>query len=433
VVGVGRSAKRGEATRGIALPLARGAALVACVALYALFVVSVPARLQRLQMLCGATALCAPGQRTIGVEGSTGASLGVRGYAAWVIGLEVVFATVYVLIALSIFLRRIREPMALFVAFMLVAWGTTFPPTLVALQDANPRWFLVVAAARFTGAAAITLFFFIFPDGRFQPPWAAWLSAVWIASQIPKYFAPGSLLNPDNWPPILLAAASGGFLAVMMALQGYRYRWASDSAQRRQTKWVVLGIACALSIYAALLLLEALDARAVRTGTIGYLLFLAAEYACILLIPLSLAVAILRDRLYDVDQLINRTLVYGSLTATLTALYFGVVIGLQTVVSSLSRQASHSPLIIVASTLAIAGLFEPLRGRIQHGINRRFFRSRYDAAKTLAEFGQALRDEVDLDELTEHLLAVVEHAMGPSHVSLWLTPIQDGDENAEPS
>jgi hypothetical protein len=281
---------------------------------------------------------------------------------------------------------------------------------------------------RFTGAAAITLFFYLFPDGRFRPDWAGWLALIWIGSQMPKYFAPQSLLNPDNWPPILLAITSAGFLGVMVALQGYRYRWISNAAQRRQTKWAVLGIAVALAIYSALLLLQALDAQAVRVGTYGYILFLGAQYACILFIPLSLAVAILRDRLYDIDLLINRTLVYGTLTIVLSAFYAASVIVLQQLVRALAGRAlNEGPLIVVASTLGIAGLFQPLRIRIQHGIDCRFFRRRYDAAKSLAAFSEVLRNEMDLAALTEHLLAVVERAMEPTHVSLWLAPHHDNE------
>jgi hypothetical protein len=360
------------------------------------------------------------------------AQLDLGTYAAWVVGLEVTFALAYVVVALGIFVRRTHKPVAVFVAFMLVAWGTTFPPTMLALPAASAHWFWPVAAVRFTGAAAITLFFYNFPDGRFQPAWASWLATLWIGSQVPKYFAPQSLLNPDHWSPFLLAGASAGFLAVMVALQDYRYRWVSNAAQRRQTKWAVLGIASSLSIYAALLLFQAVDAAAVQPGTLGYLLFLGVQYACILLIPLSLAVAILRDRLFDIDLLINRTLVYGTLTVTLSLVYAASVIVLQQILHALTPQPQNEqPFIIVASTLGIAALFQPLRGRIQRGIDRRFFRSRYNAAITLAAFGAAMRDELDLAELTDHLLAGIEDAIEPSHVSLWLVPLPDGDSQPQ--
>jgi hypothetical protein len=143
-------------------------------------------------------------------------------------------------------------------------------------------------------------------------------------------------------------------------------------------------------------------------------------YLASLLIPVSIVIAMLRYRLFDVDVLLNRTLVYGALTAMLAALYFGVVVGLQALVGTVNRAASHSPVIIVASTLLIAALFNPLRQRLQAFIDRRFYRRKYDAAKTLAAFGQTLRTETDLAEPSAQLVAVVQETMQPTHVSLWL-------------
>src|SRR2546430_15611010 len=127
-------------------------------------------------------------------------------------------------------------------------------------------------------------------------------------------------------------------------------------------------------------------------------------------VPFVFGTAILRYGLWDIDVLINRTLVYGTLTAILALVYF----------RDLTSQVASSPLIIVGSTLAIAALFQPLRRRIQRAIDRRFYRRKYDAAKTLAHFSAILRDEADLNQLSEQLVEVVEETMQPAHVSLWL-------------
>jgi hypothetical protein len=142
----------------------------------------------------------------------------------------------------------------------------------------------------------------------------------------------------------------------------------------------------------------------------------------LLAVPLAVGVAILRYRLYDIDRIINRTLVYGSLTAMLALLYFGGVTATQALLRTLTGQEQLPQLVVVASTLVIAALFNPLRRRIQSFIDRSFYRRKYDAATTLEEFSMKLRDETDLDALRSDLVGVVAETMQPAHVSLWLRP-----------
>jgi len=137
-------------------------------------------------------------------------------------------------------------------------------------------------------------------------------------------------------------------------------------------------------------------------------------------IPIATGIAILRYRLYDIDRIINRTLVYGSLTVTLVALYFGGIVVLQRIFVTLTGQ--QSTLAVVASTLLIAALFTPLRRRIQGFIDRRFYRRKYDARRTLETFSIKLRDETDLEALNNDLVGVVRETMQPAHVSVWLRP-----------
>jgi hypothetical protein len=139
-------------------------------------------------------------------------------------------------------------------------------------------------------------------------------------------------------------------------------------------------------------------------------------------IPVATGIAILRYRLYDIDLIINRTLVYGSLTLMLALIYFGGVATTQAIFGALTGQEEQSQLAVVVSTLVIAALFMPLRRRIQSFIDRRFYRRKYDARKTLEAFSTKLRDETDLEALSDDLVGVVRETMQPAHVSLWLRP-----------
>ena len=210
------------------------------------------------------------------------------------------------------------------------------------------------------------------------------------------------------------AVAGVGFGGTTLLAQVYRYRRASDSTQRQQTKWVFFGVVTALGGSCGLLLIGMVVPRSLLASLDGTTVL----YLLVLLIPVSIAIAVLRYHLYDIDTLINRTLVYGSLTAILVTLYFGVIVVLQWVFVLLTGR--QFTLAVVASTLVIAALFMPLRRRIQSLIDRSFYRRKYDAVKTLEAFSAKLRNDTDLAALSEDLVGVVRETMQPAHVSLWL-------------
>ncbi len=267
----------------------------------------------------------------------------------------------------------------------------------------------------------LCLGFFIvtFPDGHLVPRWS-WLAGSTLFVQALLYQLPGAWDLP-NWPAPLYIMETILAFGSPVAVQIYRYVRVSTPAQRQQTRWVLFGLVCCVLLVVSQTLAEALFPSLNAPDSL-YPLASASLLPSLsfLFIPLGISIAILRSQLWDIDALINRTLVYGTLTILLALIYVGLVIGLGGLVRLFTGQLAQSPVVIVASTLAIAALFQPLRHRIQALIDRRFYRRKYDAAKTLEAFSATLRQEVDLSQLREHLLTVVQETMQPAHSSLWV-------------
>jgi hypothetical protein len=197
----------------------------------------------------------------------------------------------------------------------------------------------------------------------------------------------------------------------------------SIGEERQQIKWIAFAASVVVILYLVAMiasLIHPTDAWSTAGSVLWLNLLTITALMSFITIPIAVGFAMLRYRLYDIDVLINRALVYGSLTLVLAGLYAGTIVMLQGAFRGLTGQ--HSSLAIVASTLALAALFHPLRRRIQGFIDRRFYRRKYDARKILEAFSARLRDETDLERLGEHLAGVVGEAMQPEHTSLWLRP-----------
>ena len=346
-------------------------------------------------------------------------------YAAYQgVGIETAFTLVCFAVAAVIFWRRSDERMALFTSFVLVIFGGAGAAgTMRALADAQPAFWFPVTLLDYASQVCFGIFFYLFPDGRFRPRWTRWAAAAVAMFCVPDIFFPDSALASLLGPVFFV------FLGSLVVAQVYRYRRISTPEQRQQTKWVVFGFAAALVGFTAVVLLATLSPALRVVGPLGVMVLSTLIYGFLLLIPLSIGVAILRSRLYDIDLVINRALVYGPLTATLAFVYVGSVVGLQAVLRVLSGQ--ESTLAVVASTLAIAALFNPLRRRVQAFVDKRFYRSKYDATKTLEAFNARLREETELDTLSSDVMGVVKETMQPAHVSLWLRP--DPEQKGEKS
>jgi hypothetical protein len=343
-------------------------------------------------------------------------------FAVYFTAIEILFALLFMTIGALIYWKAADDWMAILVSTAFITLGVSSPlPDALIIQ--NDLWFWPVLFVRALSINLTLLMFYLFPDGRFVPGWARFLSmgvilysALWFL--FTELMQPIAILVEANdvqslakWSPVILLALIG------VGSQIYRYNRLSSAVQRQQTKWVVLGIAAFLAVISIILLpfglFSSLRDSVVYVVLAGPLLLLAVGF-----IPLSTALAILRYRLWDISIIVRKTVSYAVLTALLAMVYFGVVVLLQSVFEAVSGQ--QSPIIVVISTLVIAALFAPLRRRVQDFIDRRFYRRKYDAERTLANFGQFVRDETDLEALTAELLRVTQETMQPEQTSIWL-------------
>jgi hypothetical protein len=375
----------------------------------------------------GAFAISVPARYAQLAHPSTGvraalAQMGLSpgGNALYNVVLDTVFVSVFAVVAGVIFWRRSDDLMALLVATMLVLWGPLnglFVVTTEAIDGTHPVVDAALALLTFAGYITWMLFFYLFPSGRFVPRWTRWMALCWFSFLGLWNFTP---FGPTTWPLPIFNVCFLVLWGSFPVAQLYRYVRVSDAFERQQTKWVVFGVAVAVAGVLATIFNvgAAVDLHPEEMGKRMLSMFLMDAF--MLALPISIGIAVLRSRLFDIDVVINRTLVYGSLTVTLVALYFGGIVVLQRVFVLLSGE--ESTLAVVASTLLMAALFNPLRRLIQSFIDRRFYRRKYDARKTLEAFSSQLRDETDLEALNDDLVGIVRETMQPAHASLWLRP-----------
>lgn len=350
--------------------------------------------------------------------------ISITAYATYWTAINLLFALTYFAVAALIFWRRSDDWMALLASFFLVALGGSFTDIPAALAAVHPAWRVLVTplSEDVVGFPSLVIFFFLFPNGRFVPRWTRWIVIGFAVLFIPGAFFPNTLLNVSNWPTLLFLPLPLLIFGSLIYTQIYRYRRVSTSVERQQTKWIILGTAIALLGFVLIGVVPPVlikqDLLLQSLSLLPYTILVTSIYLLLLLIPLSIALAILRYRLWDVDVLINKTLVYGILTGILVVVYVGCILGMQALLQQIVHQ--NSDVAVVVSTLLIAALFQPLRHRIQMVIDRSFYRRKYDATRTLAAFSTVLRSEVDLNQLSEQLAAIVQETMQPAHISLWL-------------
>jgi hypothetical protein len=336
----------------------------------------------------------------------------------WVeVGRSLFLTLVMAVVGLLILWRKSRDWFGLYLAFAFLAsgvGGSSLTRPLIE-QFSGFEWFYDAV-----GAISWQLFFIIFyffPNGRPVPGWTRWIALAWGGFIIVYLISPEFADNYLQW-------LAFPFVFTALGSQIYRYFRRADAVQRQQTKWVVASIVVVL-LTIGLITPTGFDpptgpdfGPALLQATIILLVLNAG----ILLIPVAITISILFYRLWDIDVIIRKTLIYTVLSGVLALVYFGMVILLQSVFDSASGQ--QSPIAIVISTLVIAAIFSPLRRRVQDAIDRRFFRQKVDAQQVLARFAQTARDETDIDKLTAELNSVVEQTLQPEHSAVWMKPVR---------
>src|ERR687890_644385 len=382
-----------------------------------------------------------PGVGLLGQDGSTNA-LYLVGEAVISLAAPVVFAigaalivsrqprnTLRWVLMVPVGLYVVGAPIASYIENLAPSSPEPTVPILLIVWFNNWNWLMLIFP--------LLLILLLFPNGGPPTPvwrWVgvaaiAWAALFVLLAALPQQINAGTTpdLVLDN--PIgvlgkvtverLVGVWIGGLLALAVACAValfVRYRRANDT-EREQIKWLLYACAVFLVVYVGGFV-SGLGGTASLGGYIWGVFFGLSVIA----LPAAIGIAILKYRLYDIDVVINRTLVYGTLTAMLALVYFGGVAITQTVFRLLTGQEQQPQLAVVVSTLVIAAIFNPLRRRVQAFVDRRFYRKKYDAAKTLEEFGARLRDETDIEALSSDLVGVAWETVQPAHVSLWLRP-----------
>jgi signal transduction histidine kinase len=346
-------------------------------------------------------------------EGLAQLGLTVGFYAGYVIALQVVLALAYFAVAALIVRRKSDDGGALFVALFLVLVATVNAPNMAALEASQPTLVLLAEVANVLLGTSLILFLFLFPDGRFVPRWTCAAALIWLAGQLLLLFLTGDSIvaDPPDWLALLVVAG----LVIGIGAQIYRYVRVSVRVQRQQTKWVVFGTAAAIIGQVIGILIAPSPAQTGRQALLADLAGITIVNCSFLLIPLAIGIAILRYRLWDIDIIINHTLVYGALTAIVAGLYVLVVGALGALV-----QSRGNLLISLIATGLVAALFQPLRDYLQRAVNRLLYGDRDDPYAVLSRLGKRLETALAPDAVLPTIVETVKEALKLPYAAILL-------------
>lgn len=344
-------------------------------------------------------------------------------YASYNLALEVLYALLFFAVALVIFWRVRNDRMALFASFVLLTFGTASTPTMQALAEPQTAWYMLPTTLGVVAELSIGAFIFLFPDGRFAPRWTLWPFVLWAAHYSLNLF-PTSPFYPEKWPPVLhsllwlVVAVSAAFSLV------YKYRHVLGPVQREQTRWVVFGMVVGVLGAVASSLPTMLLGPPRHLGhpwsVFHELVHVPLLYSFLALIPLTIGISIVHYRLWDIDIIINRTLVYLPLTGILAGLYSASMVLFQKLSVAITGERSDAA--VVLTTLVIASVFTPVKEKVQTVVDKSYKQAR-DPARKLKMFNKQMEsfiEMIDVQELMRRALDEVVDAFGAKYGAIYL-------------
>jgi signal transduction histidine kinase len=401
--------------RGRWLVLVRLLWIAVVVFILALLVASIPAFIATLHTAC-TTVPCQLFLEPYTAKQIQAVGLSVDFSLTYIYIIQGMFWFAFLIIGAIIFWLKSDDFMALYTSFAFVTFAVGFNSSILAAL--LPAWWLPIQTLAFFSSVLFAVLFYLFPNGKFVPRWAGWLVVGWVVYSAVNYYFPNSPLN--NSRPIRLF-----FLCLVVSVlvaQVYRYRRISSQVERQQTKWVIFGVSIGL-VGLALVLLLGISNLLLSIFPFGPrydLIAGTAVFVFILFIPLSIAFAILHSRLWEIDLIINRTLVYGALTLSVIGLYVLVVVGLGTLI-----QIQGNVLLSLLATGVIAVLFQPLRLRLQRGVNRLMYGERDEPYAVLARLGSRLEATLVPEKVLPTIVETVAQTLKLPYVAISLLPEQD--------
>jgi signal transduction histidine kinase len=390
------------------------------------FFVSIPVYYAQLFVLCTDPRQgCTIGRLTPGnAQALHHLGISLSSYAAYTLAISIVSSSIFLIVGLVLFWRKSDDWMAVFASTVLIIFagagdaraseiallgGTPILITLFGILDT-----LILGVGGYCG---LGLFFSLFPTGRPVPRWAWTLVFLWLVLIIPWVLPPDSPYQILNWPRLLFAGDQLVLWGTSMGVQIYRYTLVSDQVERQQCKWLISGFALALLIDIPYFGLQGLFPALAVPDSPYLLLYATVRELFLVFIPLSIGIAILRYRLWDIDLIINRTLVYGALTLSVIGLYALVVVGLGTLI-----QVQGNVLLSLLATGLIAILFQPLRLRLQRGVNHLMYGERDDPYVVLSRLGNRLEATLIPEKVLPTIVETVAQALKLPYVAIALLP-----------